>query len=340
MLLGKVHRPSKAAAMLVLATCFWGTSFLLMKALGQCQQKMLPNATSWFLSSLSLLVRFSLGTLILLVWNGRSLRQLTRLELVQGVGLGLFGGIGILFQMDGVLHTAASTSAFLTQCYCIFIPIFVALTTRTLPQKTLGLSCLMALAGITTLAHFDWADFHLGRGEAESILASILFTAQILSLERPAFFVNRSSATTLVMFIVTTFVLLPVVLLNTTNGRDWITAYSSVSAVSLVIFLTLACTVFAYVVMNRWQPHLSATHASLIYCSEPVFTSVFVLFIPGMLSVFAGISYANEVITLRRLVGGGLIMAANLLVLWQSVRGRKQILTPQLPERPLANQNA
>ena len=44
-------------------------------------------------------------------------------------------------------------------------------------------------------------------------------------------------------------------------------------------------------IMNVWQPHIEATHAGLIYCAEPVFTALLCLFLPALLSVWAGIAY-------------------------------------------------
>jgi len=113
----------KALRMLVVATVFWGLSFPTTKALAVLQQELLPGSSSWFVAALSVVYRFAIATLVLLVFSARSLTQLTRLEFEQGLGLGLFGGIGILLQVDGMAYTSASSSAFLTQCIaCGFLP--------------------------------------------------------------------------------------------------------------------------------------------------------------------------------------------------------------------------
>jgi hypothetical protein len=66
--------------------------------------------------------------------------------------------------------------------------------------------------------------------------------------------------------------------------------------------------------MNRWQPHVTATEAGLIYGIEPVMASVFALFLPAVLSQFAKLNYANEHITRHLFVGGSIIVAANVLL--------------------------
>ncbi|MDB6059422.1 MAG: protein of unknown function transrane, partial [Verrucomicrobiales bacterium] len=219
--------------MLFFATAFWGASFVAMKALSDCQRQIDPNTSTWFISSMSLLLRFGVAAVVLGICSARSLRNMTRLELNQGLGLGLFGGFGIVFQMDGVLHTTASTSAFLTQCYCIFIPIYVAIRKRAWPSKIVVLSCAMVMSGVALLANFNWSQLTLGRGEAESILASLFFTGQILWLDRAKFSNNRSAPATAIMFASTALIMLPVVALTGGRPTHWFSTYNSHSAIGL-----------------------------------------------------------------------------------------------------------
>ncbi|HZM05655.1 MAG TPA: DMT family transporter [Candidatus Saccharimonadales bacterium] len=332
----KTPRPAKAAAMLFAATTAWGASFLVMKALGQEQEKLVPGAGSWFISSYSLLIRFGVSALVVSFLTRSRNRKITPLEWRQGVGLGLFCGTGILFQMDGVMHTAASTSAFLTQCYCIFIPFVLAFHRRKMPAAMIVLSCLMVMGGVAVLSNIDWQRLRVGRGEAESILGSILFTGQILWLERPIFHANRTPVITLLMFTFVALVVLPVFLWSGTGPQQWIAAYHSWPAVLLVGFLTLACTFGSYSIMNYWQPHLPATQAGLIYCCEPMFTAIFALFLPACLSRAMQINYPNEILTSHLLLGGGLITAANLLAMWEGARHAKSD-SLDFPPKPNSN---
>jgi drug/metabolite transporter (DMT)-like permease len=309
--------------MLVLATVFWGTSFVLIKALGQHQQILLPGAGSWFLASVSVLARFGLGALVVGLWQWRRLHGLTAREVWQGIGLGVFGGAGMLFQMDGVMYTSASTSAFLTQCYCIFIPIWVGCHARARPSGVLLLSCGMVLAGVAVLANINWLQLRPGRGEMETVVSSLFFTGQILWLQRPLFAGNQPMRVTLVMFAVVALLMLPVAWLGGGGLRPCLMAFGSMPALAMIGFLTIGCTVIAYGLMNCWQPHLPATQAALIYCCEPVFASLFALFLPACLSRLAHINYSDEIVSWRMLAGGGLITAANLLVLWRQTRAAK-----------------
>ena len=104
----------KAIGYLLLATAFWGLSFPITKAFGLLQEQLLPSSSSWFRSASIITVRFCLATAAMLIWSLPKLGHLTRLEIYQGLGLGLFGGAGLLFQMDGLIYTSASNSGFIT----------------------------------------------------------------------------------------------------------------------------------------------------------------------------------------------------------------------------------
>ncbi len=285
-----------------------------MKALTFTQQGLVPGASTWFFSSLCVTYRFGLAALVMLLISARSLKHLTRLELAQGLGLGIFGGVGVLLQMDGLAHTSASTSAFLTQCYCLILPLWVALREQRWPAPKVFVGCALVLTGVAILAQVDWRTLRLGRGELETLIASVVFTGQILWLERPRYAKNNVNHFSLVMFAVMSLLCLPVAMLTTQNAGDWIHAYQLSATLGFLLILALVSTLGGYLLMNRWQRHVSATEAGLVYCAEPVFASVLALFVPALYSGWAGIGYANEKVSFTLLIGGSLITAANVIV--------------------------
>lgn len=232
-------RPVRAAIILFFATTLWGGSFLAMKALGLEQEKIGPTAGTWFFASLSLLARFGVSALLLALWLGRRLGTATRSELWQGLGLGCFGGLGILLQVDGVQYTAASTSAFLTQCYCVFIPVTLAWHRRKWPGRTLALCCALVFAGMFVLSNIHLSNLRMGRGEWETVLASLVFTGQILWLERPVFQGNRSLIVSCVMFSSIAFLALPVLMMTGVPPRKWLWFYHTGPALWLIGFLAI-----------------------------------------------------------------------------------------------------
>jgi drug/metabolite transporter (DMT)-like permease len=307
----------RAAQMLVVANACWALSFPTMKAMAYLQQPLLPGSSSWFIASTTITVRFGLAALVMLFVSVKTCGRMTRLEVTEGVGLGIFASAGLIFQMDGLAYTSASTSAFLTQFYCLLIPLITALRERRWPSATVVVSCLMVIAGVGVLSEIDWRNFRIGRGELETIIASTIFTGQILWLQRPKFAPNNVNHFTLVMFAVIALTALPVMMATAGKNDPWLAAWSTAPALMFMGILVAFCTLGAYLLMNYWQPFLTATQAGLLYCLEPVFASLFALFLPGWFSGFAGIQYANERVGLGLLVGGGLITLANALMQWQ-----------------------
>ena len=316
----------RAMQMLVLANACWALSFPTMKALNFLQGPLLPGSSSWFIASMTISIRFGLAAAIMLPFCVRTLRQITQLELWEGLGLGAFASAGLIFQMDGLAYTSASISAFLTQFYCLLIPLIMAVRERAWPSARVVVSCLMVIAGVGVLSDVNPREFRIGRGELETLVGSTIFTGQILWLQRPRFAPNNVNHFTLVMFAVIALTSLPVMLATGGQSDDWLAAWHSTPALAFMGILTVFCTLGGYLLMNYWQPFLTATQAGLIYCLEPVFTSLFALFLPAWFSTFAAIQYANERIGVSLLIGGGLITAANALMQLQ----------PAAPVRPAA----
>jgi drug/metabolite transporter (DMT)-like permease len=232
--------------------------------------------------------------------------------------LGVFAVAGLIFQMDGLAYTAASTSAFLTQFYCLTIPLWLAVRERRWPPAPTVASCCMVVMGVAVLSEINWRQLRIGRGELETLIGSIIFTGQILWLQRPRFAANNVNHFTLVMFAVIALGSLPVAVFTGHPSDPWIAGYRPLASWYFTAILTGFCTLGGYLLMNYWQPHITATQAGLLYCLEPVFASLFAFFLPAWFSALSGIQYANEQLGWSLLLGGGLITAANV---WIQRRG-------------------
>src|SRR5207247_3557171 len=109
-------------------------------------------------------------------------------------------------------------------------------------------------------------------------------------------------------------VCLPVAVATAGKPDDWAGAFQSTPALVFMGILTGFSTLGGYLLMNRWQPFLSATQAGLLYCLEPVFASLFALVLPEWFSAASGIHYPNEQFGASLLIGGSLITGANVLI--------------------------
>jgi drug/metabolite transporter (DMT)-like permease len=298
---------------LILACALWALSFPLVKALHLEQAQRLPGVSTLFLSSWMQFARFGTCGLMLLPFILRK-KWPHRTEIRQGATLAFWGGLGMWLQVDALAYTQASTSAFLTQAYCIFLPLWACIRLRRVPSAREISATLLVLIGGGILAGLRPGHLQLGRGEIETLAAAFVFTFQILSLEDPRYRGNCGIKVSFVMFISIAVLFIPVTLLTAPNFSACLQAGASFESMTLIATLALFCSVGGYGLMNVWQPRVSATEAGLIYTMEPVFTTGYVLFLPSIVGHLIGIPVSNESLTHQMIFGGTLILAANLLI--------------------------
>jgi len=138
-------------------------------------------------------------------------------------------------------------------------------------------------------------------GEGATLAASMLFTGQVLAVDHFGQSADPRRLT-LVMFATAAVVCLSCGLIL---GGEQLYAPATLGAVlgdtrflsASAVMVTL-CSVGAFHLMNTAQPLLSPAVASVVYCLEPVFAT--------MWSVILG----TESITWLTLAGGGLVVAA------------------------------
>lgn len=298
---------------LILACALWGLSFPVVKALHLEQSARLEGTSSEFLAAWMQVARFGMGAIILLPFFARA-GLATKSELKQSIWLGIWGGLGMALQADGLAHTEASTSAFLTQAYCVILPLIACLRLRCPPGWRTLWATLLVIGGCAILSGIRPDALRMGRGEAETLLAALVFTLQILTLENPKYAKNRTLPVTFMMCLCIFVFMLPISILTAPYPAAVMDAGASWAALVLVAILAVCCSVAAFLLMNHWQPRISATEAGLIYTTEPVFTAIYVMFLPQLLAGLSGGSYANEVPGQEMILGGGLILAANVLM--------------------------
>lgn len=294
------------------------------------QSGLVAGKPAWFHAAFVLWNRMLLATVFMLVWSRRRLVRLEKVEIRQGIELGLSGGVGMLLQTDAQNYVSASTSAFFTQFTCVFVPMLVAWRTRAFPSARVLLATALVMAGCAFLNGAQSGEWLFGRGEWETIAAAAFFTMQILSLERARYRSNEMRSVAAVMFATKAALFLPVVCIGATlhfpgagaegleGGSLWSTLgalYVSGPLWMVTGILTLFSTVYGYVTMTRWQPLVSSVQAGLIYATEPVFATVWALFLPGLFSWLGEIDYPNEVLGAGFVRGATMVLAANLLLL-------------------------
>jgi len=296
----------RATAILVVVTLFWGLSFPLMKS-WQDAAKDCPGGKE--LASTTLIaVRMPLSLLVLALARPRLLRGPTRREHLIGAVIGFVFWIGFSLQVWGLADTTPARSGFITSLGCAWVPLlaFVFLRMPVAGVTLLGLGLGVASTAVLGL---DWeGGWNLGRGELRTLLGSVMFAVQILLLDRLGKRV-RSEHLTVAFLGVTGLLATALALALAAAGPGlgaWLTWLADLlqrpAVTRDVLLLVLLPTVLAFHWMNTYQPHVSAGRAALIYLLEPLFAAIF------------SVLWGHDALTGRLFLGGGSILAGNLLI--------------------------
>jgi drug/metabolite transporter (DMT)-like permease len=292
--------------MLVVVTLIWGLSFTWTK---NWQQASAGCPGGPLLAALTLIgLRMALALVLLAAWQPRLVRAPTRRQHAAGALLGCAFFVGFTLQVWGMAGTTPARSAFFTSLCSAWVPLMLWVGAGIAVRRLTLLGLVLGLAGTAVLGLEYDTGWVPGWGEVLTVLASLLFALQLILLDR----LGRAgdSALLTAAFFATTGLLAGqagLVLAASGPGlaawRDWTVAMLQNPPVLRDLALqALFPTVLAFLWMNTYQPRVSAGRAALIYLLEPVFSAAY--------SVWAG----QDTVTQRLLLGGGLILAGNLLV--------------------------
>ena len=251
-------------------------------------------------------IRFAIGTtglgLMLLLLRV----PIRRRDALDGLLLGLVLVTLFWLQTDGLRFTTTSKSGFITGLYVIFTPL-VALLAGDRLRPSHGLGALVALAGLALLVREPgaaWGGWN--RGDSETLLAAILCGFHIVMT---AHFCRRSSGWVLAFMqvaVVGVISLAITLCLPAPYGFQGAgpALHQGGTWVSLA-FMGLLATTLAFYVQSTFQSRVGATECAIIFSAEPVWTAFIAMsgFVPGI----------REHLNPLQLLGGGLILAANLV---------------------------
>ncbi len=331
---------------LVGVNALWGLSFPIIKSLNQQMEQGfdlegMAVSTSLHVAFTSGMIglRFLIALAIVCLFCPQLVRRARKEEWQAGIVVGLLFYFGLVLQVMGLATIPASRSGFLTSLTAVFTPLFSALVFRKLPSWNVALGVSIALIGVSVLTGLivlDSQAFGISPdgmskwtlGDTLTTLGSVLFTGQLLLVDYYGRRLN-SAAITPGMFLAVavaaglTFLIMHKISLPASQIQSagtwqiWNFLFLSPIFFGLLVFLALFCSVVAFLGMNKYQPHISAIQASVIYSSEPVFASSWALFLPGILGLLADkFGYPNETLSFPLFLGGSLILLANIVALW------------------------
>ncbi len=252
---GLRRRPRLAAALLLLlASAIWGSTFVVVK------QAITETSVLDFLAW-----RFIFAGVLLTAARPRALVKLGRRGWCSGALLGLALAAGYLTQTYGLRYTPAAVSGFLTGLQVVFTPVLGWAVLRSRPGGWTWVAVLAAIAGLAVLT-FRGVPF--GIGEELTVVSAALFALQIVGLEWWATVKDAYGLATVQLLTVGAVALVAA-------APSGVRLPSTPDLWGAVLLTAVAATAFAFVVQTWAQSHLSATSASVVFTTEPVFAALF-----------------------------------------------------------------
>jgi drug/metabolite transporter (DMT)-like permease len=292
---GEPRRRLQADLLLFLVAVIWGSAFVAQRVAAAYVGPFVYNGA-----------RFLVGGLALVFVVGRRWRELERREVIGGglAGLVLFAAAAL--QQAGLSFTTAGKAGFITGLYVVLVPLFLAMGWRAWSHWSVWVASVLAVVGLFLLSEGTRL-LALAPGDGLVLAGATMWASHVILIGRVA---NRVDALRLAGIQYLTCSLLSTVVglviePHTVPGLAaawWAVLYTGLLSIGLGYTLQ--------VVAQRWTP---ASDAAVILSGESVFAA------------FWGWLLLGETLTVRQLIGCGLLFAAMLLAqIPQALRARSE----------------
>lgn len=288
-------------------------------------------ASAWMIG-----LRFTLAFAMFVICCRGVMRRVRWPHFLAGVAIGCLFVIGMVLQVAGLSTIPASRSGVLTSLAVVWTPVLATLFERQRPRVIVLLAAGVSLFGVAILTGLlQWADGGLRfapdglgqwkTGDTLTLLAVLFFSGQIVAVDwfgkrldslafTPSMF--GTTAVLALLFFVLIQPSIPEVSAIDSASAGWYALTIQPRFYVLIVLLSIFPSLVAFSLMNRFQPSVSPTQASVLYTLEPLMASTWAMFVPGLLSVWCAVQYANETLTFELVLGGTILILANLLALW------------------------
>jgi drug/metabolite transporter (DMT)-like permease len=272
---------------MILATLFWGASFLVVKLALQD----IPVTAFLFW-------RFLVASISML--PGLVFYQVSfkRTDILQGIKLGLLQ-IGLMFlQTLGLQTISASLSGFLTGFSIVFVLAIRFVILRKKPSILDIMASIGCLAGLALLTH----SFRLSSepGVFYSLGSAFFIALHTYALDKYTQKSNTTVLTFMQMISLATFACLLFLL----PGNSFQLPSQSVTWL-YILFCGILCSSVAFWLQARAQQQLSAFKVSMILILEPVFATIFGCLILG------------EQLSMESYIGAAMILGSIWAINWR-----------------------
>ncbi len=254
----------------------WGSSFLVLKQVADLNSVLG-----------TLVLRFGLVVPLLAVFAWRSLRRLSRREWLGGASLGVILGAIFLLETYGAVQTSATNAGLIVSLTMVFTPLAESAVRRTaLPRVFLGAAGLSVL-GVALLTGGGGLKAP-NIGDLLMLGSALVRTVHVLAMSRTKA-IKGTDSLALTWIQLTTAGLIFLIASPLAGSSPLAVAESfGPSEWAGLLYLSVLCTVFAFLVQMWAVRATSPSRVSLLLGTEPLWAALFGTVVGGdRLSVLA-----------------------------------------------------
>ena len=259
-----------------------------------------------------LALRFTIAAGVMFLIRPQLVRHINLNFLNRGVLLGVALGLGYVTQTIGLEQSTAAITGFFTGLYIVLTPVFAWLLLRQKVASKVLLGVIIATIGLGVIT-LGGLGFDVG---TISLLAcAILFALHIVGLGRWS--PGRDTYALTVVQLATVAVICWIGALFNPSDPGF-QAPPDADVWNAVLFTAIFATAIAFFVQTWAQSIMDASRVAIILTTEVVFAALF------------AVALGQEVLSLRTVIGGALMVIAMLIVEWPSRNDKNQTVTPGL----------
>ncbi len=260
--MNKEIRPLKADLMLLIVAFLWGSSYVVTKGSIDLVE---PMQVVFF--------RFSIASLLSLIFFGKHLKATTKGEIKAGFVLGAILSFGLFFALNGIKLTTVSKNSFIISTNVVIVPFLYWVICKKKPRAMSIAAVFLMAVGLGFLTLDFSGDFKVNTGDFISLGCIFFYAAHVVLADIYSKKYNPVSVNTFAMI---TASLLSFVFLTLTGSlKINIPKNIMGDMIYLAVFPTFLC----YTMQIKAQRHTIATHAAIIMSLESVFATLLAVLI-------------------------------------------------------------
>jgi drug/metabolite transporter (DMT)-like permease len=261
-----IKKPWFADFNLLLVALVWGTTFVIVQKAIAFLEPYSFNTVRFFIAAILLLF-------IIYFFKRSSFREFKNKNLLKsGTLLGFWLFLGYGFQTVGLLYTTSSKAGFITGLSVVLVPLFSYVLLKQKLNWQIGISSLLAVAGLYLLTIHN--SFSLNIGDGYVLLCAVSFALHIVFTGKFAKSYDALCLTVLQLFTVSFFSFITAFFTEQWQEIFAANMLLKSEVITALVITSLFATALAFFAQTYFQSFTTPARVALIFAMEPVFAAI------------------------------------------------------------------